>query len=87
MRFRNGFTGEAMGTHPYSVLTLPSTACALGLSFSRGWDARWRTGKSQIHPKAIAGQDSDRGTDPAMVLHIPVDSLAERTLPRNSTPL
>lgn len=65
MRFRNGFTGKAVGAHPYSVSTLPSTSCALGLSFSRGWDASWRTVKSQIHPRAVSGQDLDPGTDPA----------------------
>lgn len=87
MKFRNVFTGEAMGAHPYSVSTLPSTACVLGLSFSRGWDARWRTGKSQIHPRAVSGQDLDPGGDPAGVHQIPVDSLSETILPHNSIPL
>lgn len=65
--------------------TLPSTSCALGLSFSR--DARWRTGKSQICPGVASGQDLDPGTDPAGVHQIPVDCLSEKILLHNSIPL
>lgn len=84
MKFWNGFNIEERGAHPFSVSTPLNRACALALSFSRGWDGSWRTGKSQIHSRAVSGLDLDPGTDPARVYQTPVDSLSETILPYNS---
>lgn len=87
MWLRNYFIGEVTGAHPYSVLILPSTACALEFSFIWVWDDRQRTGKPQIDSRPVSGQELDPGIDPDVVHQILVDSLLETILPQNSIPL
>lgn len=87
MWFRNYFTGEVTGAHPYSVLTLPSTAGALEFSFIWVWGARQRREKSQTDSRPVSGQDLDPGIDTDGVHQIPVDYLSGTILPQNSIPL
>lgn len=87
MWFGNYFTGEVTGAHPYSVLTLPNTACALEFSFIWVWSGRQRTGKSQTDSRPVSGQDLDPEIGADDGHQIPVDFLLETILLQNSIPL